>query len=52
MGLSVDIIEALKLRGHIVKTYGYMGVANGIIIKDDGLYGGGDCRDETAAVGY
>ena len=51
-GVSVDIIEALKLRGHIVKTYGYMGVANGIIIKDDGLYGGGDCRDETAAVGY
>jgi gamma-glutamyltranspeptidase/glutathione hydrolase len=51
-GVSVDILEALKLRGHIIKTYGHMGVANGIIISDDGLYGGGDCRDETAAIGY
>jgi len=29
-----------------------MGVANGIIISDDGLYGGGDCRNETSAIGY
>jgi hypothetical protein len=29
-----------------------MGVANGIIISDDRLYGGGDCRDETSAIGY
>ena len=47
-----DIIKNLQLRGHIIKTYGYMGVANGIIISDDGFYGGGDCRDETSALGY
>jgi len=29
-----------------------MGVANGIIISDDGFYGGGDCRNETSAIGY
>ena len=53
-GLSRDIITNLESRGHIIKTYGggYMGVANGIIISDDGLYGGGDCRNETSAIGY
>ncbi|OUW80347.1 MAG: gamma-glutamyltransferase [bacterium TMED217] len=53
-GLSKDIITNLESRGHIIKTYGggYMGVANGIIISDDGLYGGGDCRNETSAIGY
>ena len=51
-GINKDIIKNLQLRGHVVKTYGYMGVANGIIISDDGFYGGGDCRDETSALGY
>ena len=51
-GIAKDIIKNLQLRGHIIKTYGYMGVANGIIISDDGFYGGGDCRDETSALGY
>ncbi len=54
-GLSKDIIENLESRGHIIKLYDsgtYMGVANGIIISNDGLYGGGDCRDETSAIGY
>ena len=51
-GINKDVIKNLQLRGHIVKTYGYMGVANGIIISDDGFYGGGDCRDETSALGY
>ena len=54
-GLSKDIIKNLESRGHIIKLYDsgtYMGVANGIIISDDGLYGGGDCRDETSAIGY
>ena len=51
-GITKDIIKNLQLRGHIIKTYGYMGVANGIIISDDGFYGGGDCRDETSALGY
>ena len=51
-GINKDVIKNLQLRGHVVKTYGYMGVANGIIISDDGFYGGGDCRDETSALGY
>ena len=54
-GLSKDIIKNLESRGHIIKLYDsgtYMGVANGIIISDYGLYGGGDCRDETSAIGY
>ena len=54
-GLSKDIIKNLESRGHIIELYGggdYMGVANGIIITDHGLYGGGDCRNETSAVGY
>ena len=51
-GISKDIIKNLQSRGHTIKTYGYMGVANGIIIEDDGLYGGTDCRDETSAIGY
>ena len=53
--LSKDIIKNLESRGHIIKLYDsdpYMGVANGIIISDDRLYGGGDCRDETSAIGY
>ena len=51
-GISKDIIKNLQSRGHTIKTYGYMGVANGIIIEADGLYGGTDCRDETSAIGY
>ena len=51
-GINKDVIKNLQLRGHVIKTYGYMGVANGIIISDDGFYGGGDCRDETSALGY
>ena len=51
-GINKDVIKNLQLRGHVVETYGYMGVANGIIISDDGFYGGGDCRDETSALGY
>ena len=51
-GINKDIIKNLQLRGHVIKTYGYMGVANGIIISDNGFYGGGDCRDETSALGY
>ena len=38
-GISKDIIKNLQSRGHTIKTYGYMGVANGIIIENDGLYG-------------
>ena len=53
-GMPKDIIKELESRGHIIEIYseGYMGVANGIIISDDGFYGGGDCRNETSAIGY
>ena len=54
-GMTKDIIKKLESRGHIIEIYGgdsYMGVANGIIISEDGLYGGSDCREETSAIGY
>ena len=54
-GMTKDIIKKLESRGHIIELYGdgsYMGVANGIIISEDGLYGGSDCREETSAIGY
>ena len=53
-GLSRDVIKNLELRGHTLVPYkwGYIGEANGILITEDGFYGGGDSRGETAAVGY
>ena len=54
-GMAKDIIRELESRGHIIELYdggSFMGVANGIIISDDGFYGGSDCRQETSAIGY
>ncbi len=54
-GIIKDVLENLKKRGHKVSYYrggGYIGEANGIIIKENGYYGGGDTRGETSAVGY
>ena len=53
-GLSRDVIQNLKARGHILVPYkwGYIGEANGILITEDGFYGGGDSRGETSAIGY
>jgi len=54
-GIPKDIISLLESRGHIVELYDggdYMGVANGIIISEEGIYGGSDCREETSAIGY
>ena len=53
-GMQKDIIKDLESLGHIIEIYGvgYMGVANGIIISDEGYYGAGDCRNETSAIGY
>ena len=51
--LIKDIKKALEIKGHkLVKRGGYIGEANCIMITEDGFFGGGDCRGETAAVGY
>ena len=53
-GFSRDVIKNLKARGHTLVPYkwGYIGEANGILITEDGFYGGGDSRGETTAIGY
>ena len=53
-GLAKDVVNNLKARGHKLIPYkwGYIGEANGIMITEDGYYGGGDNRGETSAVGY
>jgi gamma-glutamyltranspeptidase len=53
-GLSRDVIQNLESKGHILAPYkwGYIGEANGILITEDGFYGGGDSRGETSAIGY
>ena len=53
-GLSKDVIQNLESKGHILVPYkwGYIGEANGILITEDGFYGGGDSRGETSAIGY
>jgi gamma-glutamyltranspeptidase/glutathione hydrolase len=53
-GLSRDVIQNLESKGHTLVPYkwGYIGEANGILITEDGFYGGGDSRGETSAVGY
>lgn len=53
-GIALDVKRNLEKRGHILMNYnwGYIGEANGIVIKEDGIYGGGDTRGETSAIGY
>ncbi len=53
-GLAKDVIDNLVLRGHKVIPYrgGYIGESNSIMITDEGIYGGGDCRGETSSLGY
>ena len=51
--LTKDVRTSLELKGHkLIPRGGYIGEANGIIIKEEGFYGGGDCRGETTASGY
>ncbi len=52
--LSKDVINVLKKKNHQIVPYrwGYIGEANGILILNDGLYGAGDNRGETSAIGY
>ena len=48
-----DLKTALEKKNHkLVPRNGYIGEANGIIITEEGYFGGGDCRGETSAVGY
>ena len=51
--LIEDLKKALEKKGHkLVQRDGYIGEANGIMISEEGYFGGGDCRGETSAIGY
>ena len=51
---SNDVLNNLKKKGHKIAPYkwGYIGEANGILILEDFVSGGGDSRGETSAIGY
>ena len=51
-GLSKRLIKKLTARGHEVKLRGNIGEANGIMIDDQGFWGGPDSRVENTAIGY
>ena len=52
-GLSEDVLSNIRLKDHkIIYRGGYIGESNGIMITTEGLFGGGDCRGETSAIGY
>ena len=51
--LTKDVRINLESKGHkLFPRSGFIGEANGIMITDDGFYGGGDCRGQTSAIGY
>ena len=51
-GLSNRIIKKLKTMGHNVRLRGSIGEANGIMVNENGYWGGPDSRGETSAIGY
>ena len=51
-GLSHDVIENLKSRGHNILLRENIGEANGIMINEKGYWGGADSRGENTAIGY
>ena len=51
-GLSKRLIKKLTARGHEVNLRGNIGEANGIMIDDQGFWGGPDSRGENTAIGY
>ena len=51
-GLSSDVVENLKARGHNMQLRGDIGEANGIMINKKGYWGGADSRGENTAIGY
>ena len=52
--LAKDVINNLVSRGHTIIPYrgGFIGQSNCIMITNEGIYGGGDCRGETSSIGY
>jgi len=52
--ISKDVILSLENRGHTVEIYRYkkIGSANGILIDENGFWGGPDPRRENSAIGY
>jgi gamma-glutamyltranspeptidase len=50
--LSDSVRKGLESRGHKIIARKYIGSANGILIKEDGYYGGPDPRWENSAIGY
>ena len=50
--LSKKIIKQLEEMGHNLKLRGNIGEANGIMIDENGFWGGADKRGENTAVGY
>jgi len=51
-GLSSDVVENMKSRGHDMNLRGDIGEANGIMINEKGYWGGADSRGENKAIGY
>ena len=51
-GLSSDVVENMKSRGHHMNLRGDIGEANGIMINEKGYWGGADSRGENTAIGY
>ena len=51
-GLSSDVVENMKSRGHDMNLRGDIGEANGIMINEKGYWGGADSRGENTAIGY
>lgn len=53
-GISRDVEANLAAMGHTIQSYGsgYIGQANGIVIRDGYIFGGADARGENAAAGY
>ena len=50
--LSKNIIKQLEEMGHSLDLRGNIGEANGIMIDENGFWGGADKRGENTAVGY
>ncbi len=47
-GISIDTLNILKEKGHIIKQQSAMGAIQSIMIKDGVMYGGADPRRSTA----
>jgi gamma-glutamyltranspeptidase / glutathione hydrolase len=47
-GISIDTLDILKEKGHIIKQQSAMGAIQSIMIKDGVMYGGADPRRSTA----